>query len=145
MGKNKRSTANANHTSVTNTSNEQVKTVVTHKQEKIEEAQEALNITKEEIISSEDKVLMANQCYHNDNACEIGTCSSTLSKYAVFYSNRWFFVIYKRDENKVTSLVPLDFLTVAENNKFLLYKNRLENVKRIARMNTLADQLDQNN
>lgn len=94
-------------------------------------------LVKTEELNDEDYALIAKQCYHNNRAVMIGTYSSVLFKYAVNYSNRWYFVVYNRDEARVHCPLKFSNLNREEIVKFQYYKNRLEVEERIERMRNL--------
>lgn len=106
-----------------------------------EVVQEILNakppIIKDAELGDEDYALMADQCYHNKRAAMIGTYSSVLFKYAVNYSNRWYFVVYNRDESRIHCPLKYSDLTRDDIIKFNYYKNRLETEERVDRVRNL--------
>jgi len=107
------------------------------KRDALRKAEQAVNLIKPPAASAEDKSKMAEQCYHNTDATMLGTYSSMLSKYAVFYNNRWYFCVYNRDARAVVELITMDMLSSGETVRFLQFKNRLEVERRAQRLNTL--------
>lgn len=108
------------------------------KKQALHQAEMAVNLIKPKIVNDDDKVKLADQCYHNNDATLLGTYTSTISKYAVFYCNRWFFCAYSRDERRVVDMLSMDMLTPGEMTRFMQFKNRLECEKRAQRQNTVT-------
>ena len=88
-------------------------------------------------LNDDDLAIMADQCFHNNKACLIGTYTSTIFKYCVNYCNRWYFVAYNRDEGRIHCPLKFDMLGKDEVVRFQFYKNRLEQEMRVDRLRNL--------
>lgn len=95
-------------------------------QKKVEKIKEELNIKDAEVLSKEDYAAMAIQCEKFRDACAVGTVSSCIAKFAVYYRKQWFFVTYNRDKQKIGSAFDITFLDPEEHATFLRFKTRLE-------------------
>ena len=77
-------------------------------------------------LSAGDKENIRLQIAHGSDAHQIGTYSSTIFKYCVFYRGYWYFIAYHVYNKKVMSVMPFNILKPEEKQMFFRYKERRE-------------------
>lgn len=80
-------------------------------------------------LSAGDKENIRLQIAHGSDAHQIGTYSSTVFKYCVFYRGYWYFIAYHVYNKKVMSVMPFNLLSPEEQQMFFRYKERREVAK----------------
>lgn len=90
-------------------------------------------------LSDGDKENIRLQIAHGNDAHQIGTYSSTVFKYCVFYRGYWYFIAYHVYNKKVISVMPFNILSPDEKQMFFRYKERREIAKQQRTVQKLGD------
>ena len=100
------------------------------KQKELAKAAEEAHIAKTSVLNADDYKAMAEQCYHNIQACEIGTYDSRHKKYCLRYKETWYTVVYDRDTRSIITSIPYSQLTSEDLIRIDNFKNRIEGTDR---------------